>query len=466
MAAAVRRLMAKKPEDRFASAGELAATLERIGDGLADTTATGSWTEGLPTGTPAPRRRTGWAWLYAVLGILIVGMASVLGWELWPLLTPRGGQSAAAKSQPPLVPPPAPTAQATLLFEADDGQLRLIARRKGQPEEAHEAKPGEPLSLDSGDYDLELGPEADGGLRLSSREVSLAPAGQATVRVENEAVALNGLVSRPAAIEGVRNWTISTHHGRGSVLHLAYSPDGKWLAEVHEDNVVRLLTPAREFVRAFVVRGTGVRALAWSPLSADQTDPVLAVVSVSGGVRAWSATTGRLVFDLRDSSAAAAWSEDGNTLAIASGMKCAAVGRCHGSGDPDAGDGRTDPRAGMVARRRGAGRRRRRRRHPSLAAAGLDGGGPQGARRCGGRAGLVVEFGDAGLCGEGRRHPPLAGRRRGGCAGAHCDRQEGLRTLAWIKDKTSPIIASCGEAGPQEPSVQLWSGLTGKACPR
>ena len=89
-------------------------------------------------------------------------------------------------------------------------------------------------------------------------------------------------MSRPAALDGVQSWTITTRGGRGGVNLLAHSPNGKFLAAVHEDNVVRLLNPAGEVVHAFVVHNARVRALAWSP---DKAEPTLAVAD-DGAFRA------------------------------------------------------------------------------------------------------------------------------------------------------------------------------------
>ncbi|HVS35870.1 MAG TPA: protein kinase [Gemmataceae bacterium] len=459
LASLVRRLMAKKPEDRFASAADLAEALQRLGDGSADLAATDAWSQS-GMSSPGGKRRI---WLVAAATVLLIAGAAGAFWFLRPLLSPRGGPGPSAPT-----PPPSPSpGQATLLFTADSSTLRVIARRKDRADETHEIQPGAPLALDAGEYALELGPEAPGGLHLLPSEVALAAGAQAMVRVDNYPLSGYALVSRPAPIDGARSWTIVSRQGRGEITHLAHSPDGKWLAETHEDAPVRIFTPGGAFVRAFIVRGPAVRALAWRPLNPDDADPVLAVLNGEDNVRAWSAATGRQICDLHVGVAvnAVAWSADGKTLAaatngevrlwdVAAGQETRALPaiqpiRCL-AWSPD----------GKV----------------------LAGGGDDGAVHLWrppdwteeartGHAGPVLDLAwspdstllaSAGRDGAVRRWPAAQGAESP--VPIHTGKKEPT-ALAWIADRAGPKIAVCGEVGPQDPSVLMWNGQSGQAAP-
>ena len=206
LAAVVRRLMAKKPEERFQTAGELAAVLATIGKGLShaanadtnnwqeDSVATGPTTNArmeavrpMPASVsrPAPPRRRGeWAGLLGASTALVAVIAGLL-WAF--LLGPLRPNLQSASPTPSATPTPvsaSPQPTGTLLLQTDETMLRMLIRPKGRPDDAHEAKPGEPLTLEAGDYDLELTQETAAGLHLSAHEASVQPDRQATIRVE------------------------------------------------------------------------------------------------------------------------------------------------------------------------------------------------------------------------------------------------------------------------------------------
>ena len=128
------------------------------------------------------------------------------------------------------------------------------------------------------------------------------------------------LVSRPAPIDGVLSWTITTRTGRGSVNHVGYSPDGRWLAATNDDDVVRLFDPGTgRLDRALLGHFGAVRALAWS---SDKTHPLLATADAHE-VRVWDPASGRLVRVLAVAPVALSWSPDGKTLVCATGNQVA-----------------------------------------------------------------------------------------------------------------------------------------------
>ncbi|WP_439629295.1 protein kinase domain-containing protein [Gemmata sp.] len=107
--AVCRQAMAKAPDDRFASAQDLAAAL---GPFLSpELTAALMQTVDLappPAPRPAPKPRRKWAWV-AVLAVAVLGAATALGFALWPGPKPVPAPHPAA---PPRTPDPSPPARA------------------------------------------------------------------------------------------------------------------------------------------------------------------------------------------------------------------------------------------------------------------------------------------------------------------------------------------------------------------
>jgi WD40 repeat protein len=128
------------------------------------------------------------------------------------------------------------------------------------------------------------------------------------------------LVIKPAAIKGLRSWTLETCDSRGDSRGNAtgqLSPDNHLYATVGRDGVIRFLDPATgKLEMALVNPELDLTALTWSPDSG-----YLAVGCAKGLVRIWNVAKGAPIIGPTSSStnqvSSLAWSPDGTRLAIA-----------------------------------------------------------------------------------------------------------------------------------------------------
>ncbi len=136
------------------------------------------------------------------------------------------------------------------------------------------------------------------------------------------------LVLKPAAIKGLRSWTLETCASRGGNPYGAtgqLSPDDKLYATGGQDGVIRFLDPATGKLRiALVNPERNLTAIAWSP------DNVYLVAGcANGAVRIWNVAKGALVIGPTSSStnqvSSLAWSPDGTLLAVARNGESAVI---------------------------------------------------------------------------------------------------------------------------------------------
>ena len=147
-------------------------------------------------------------------------------------------------------------------------------------------------------------------------------------------------VTQPAALDGVRSWTIATYGHSCGVNAMGYSPSGRLLATGGADGIVRLWdVSASRLARALVGHAADVRSLAWSPHG-----NILASGDSAGMVRLWEADSGRLLRVMEgprpdpawSAVDALAWSPDGKTLAVSNQLCDVESGQvvCYTGGEP------------------------------------------------------------------------------------------------------------------------------------
>jgi WD40 repeat protein/serine/threonine protein kinase len=152
------------------------------------------------------------------------------------------------------------------------------------------------------------------GGRPAKPVVRAKPQSPVAVAPSGHPISALALVRAPAAIPGVRSWTIETRLGRAQPRAVAYSPRGGRLAISSADGTVRVYdTATGKLFRALVGHPAEVRCLAWSPdgvtLATGCDDKHVRLLRAEEGrrVRTFSGHTGAI--------RALAWSPGGERLA-------------------------------------------------------------------------------------------------------------------------------------------------------
>jgi len=126
------------------------------------------------------------------------------------------------------------------------------------------------------------------------------------------------LVLAPQPVTGAVSWTLETRAPRSSVIMLASSPDGRWLAAAGKDGVIRLSERGQVRPSRLLVGGTlgDLLVLAWSP----DSHYLATFGALDLQVRIWEADSGRSVrlLTLPGYCHSLAWSPDGKTVAAGS----------------------------------------------------------------------------------------------------------------------------------------------------
>ena len=205
------------------------------------------------------------------------------------------------------------SANSTLMIELDNEKVAvelrrhgLIVRDKKTGREYEVWKPGE-TKLAAGDYRLLV--TDDVGLKVDTDEFAISRGGRqiVTVRLLKKPTRVNGtaescepmssmaLVAQPTKIEGVNSWSIESTALRGYVNPhghpLATSPNNKLVAVASVDGVLRVYDLLNgELIHAWLGHEGRVNSVAWS---ADGS--YLATIGEDERAFIWNASNGRVV---------------------------------------------------------------------------------------------------------------------------------------------------------------------------
>jgi serine/threonine protein kinase/WD40 repeat protein len=323
------RLLAKGPDERPASANEVAAELRRLPAGRGSDTALLPSADvprpgkrQRPAPAPRPHRRVGL--LVAVL-VAVLGLAAAIALGVFKLGTANG----------------------ELVLQADDEAIEVTIKQPGkQPVVVVVDKnTRKTVELTAVDGEIEAR-ELPDGLRFRTGKLTLtrgkqtvftaemllaerkAPEKPGPAPVEDTPLYPGAFVTRPARLTGVRSWTIASRsfpdfwgpygwQETSNWNRLAASPDEQFLAtsDPHGPVCVYRL-PSGELFRILGGSTWAVRGLAWSPdgkmLAACGDDPTVLLWDVASGKRLPAPTLPSFAY-------AVAWSPDAKVLAFPCG---------------------------------------------------------------------------------------------------------------------------------------------------
>ncbi len=343
------RMLAKNPDERFASAGEVSQALFRFARGsdisaLVESASTAEQTvepveestlkhvssalvDTLPGEQPrekSPLRRWPPRVNHYLAATAVTVFCVLLTALLFKLRTPDGTLIVTIKE---------PLAAADLVVEidgeravdvsaTDGGKILRVAVVPGQ--HALRIRTAEGMELITERFTLERG-----GMKIVSAEFTH---GQAFTNVDvaqntgleiipqqltiapRSPMAKSAMVTKPAVLPGVLSWTIATREASFAEPVLRFSHDGSQLAIGCFDGQIRIRDAATDRLTRILVGHDGeIHALKWAP-----DDPILASGGTDRKVRLWDARSGSLLRVLTGHTGTVrgvAWFPDGNTFA-------------------------------------------------------------------------------------------------------------------------------------------------------
>jgi WD40 repeat protein/serine/threonine protein kinase len=384
LAAVVKRMMAKRPGDRFESPAALAAALEPLAagsdlrrlvaaGGAADknSTSTGltashtppdlrsaltetrssakraaaALADGDATPALARRRRKRLFALFAILAAAVIAAGYVIRVE---------------------------AAKGTIVFDSVDDNISIRVTGEDTAEIVDLTTQSK-LRIREGDYEVQLA-DARNDLRIDGGTFTLTRGGEVVVRIRRlplektvsrpkpaQAAApplrklgrwkagdaqssLRGIVPEPAVLAGLSirvngkpilsgRWQVETITPRGAVRSVALDENDRYLACGSDDGVIRIYEVATgSLKRLIIAHNSSVRCIGWQPKG-----KLLAAVDEFGHVKTWD-EHGRLVNSFSSKevfrTSGLAWSPDGTRLAFAISPKKLGVYPADLSGQP------------------------------------------------------------------------------------------------------------------------------------
>jgi WD40 repeat protein len=214
LARVLERLLAKKPEDRYQTPGEVAAALA-------------------PFAQPAPlppmkRQRL----LVAALAALLLVGVTIAGAVVYRIQTDKG----------------------ELVIETDNDDVEVVVKQRGQVVRIIDTKTRKHITLDSGDYELTL-KDGQKGLKLSPGTMTLKRGETELAKIER--------VTKPEA-EKVGEIRRFVGHTEG-VYGVAFSPDGRYALSGGSDGTRLWEVATGREVRRFSGHDAAVEGVAFSP---------------------------------------------------------------------------------------------------------------------------------------------------------------------------------------------------------
>jgi len=295
------KALAKEPQDRYASAGDLADDID-------------NYLRGEPLRAKAPttlyflrkkarkyRRQVGIAAgiLVILSAVILVGYTKIVGERVLRKEVERRAEIQAAELK-----------LKSEELDLVDLRVRALGKDKQQAEAA--------LNLILEKYASAEDRINELSLKLGERKPAVAVR-QVDLK-RGEPTAPTALVRQPALPPGVKSWTLETLGHRGSITKLAHSPNGRLLASGSIDGTTRLWdAESGQLIRILLGSPDAVSDLSWS---SDGKSLMSISQDRDNLIRLWDAESGIMQrsFPLGETSIrCVAWSPDGRLLASGSG---------------------------------------------------------------------------------------------------------------------------------------------------
>ncbi|MCC7420603.1 MAG: protein kinase, partial [Planctomycetaceae bacterium] len=271
----VRKLLSKRPQDRFQSAAELAEALCPFAKGQKPVAVALDPDAGGRGGRRANR---------VVLGAGGLGAAALLFGIIIMITAPDG-----SKTQVKV--PRGSTIQISEDSEAERGKPDVSRSGKGDPASAK--------------------PQRLSGAPASKGDRPASPLQEGTL----PPLSPRAFVGRPARIEGVQSWSVESREPLAREIAIATDPQGRFVATAGEEGIIRLRDPNDYRVTRLLLGHTaGITTLDWS-----RDGKYLASGSFGGEARIWEIPSGRLMHILNGKQTHAVgvrWSPDRSKLLV------------------------------------------------------------------------------------------------------------------------------------------------------